>query len=121
MRNTLRITFVATALLALAANAHGGVEHLKGTVTKVDGTSITLAVEKGPPVVVATDAKTEFSRGTEKAALKDVAVGDKAVIHAVEHDEHFTAQVVKLGPAVAPKPSPDGKAAPKGDAAPHAH
>ena len=123
MTQTARLTFAAAALLALVANAHGGVEHLKGTITKVEGTSITLAIDKGQPVVVATDAKTEFSRGTEKAALKDVVVGDKAVIHAVEHDEHFTAQVVKLGPVGAPKPGSDGKAktAPKGEAAPHTH
>ena len=112
MTTNPRITFVASALLAFSALAHGGVEHLKGTITKVDGTSITLAVEKGPPVVVATNEKTEFSRGTAKAALKDVAVGDKVVIHATEHDEHFLAQVVKLAPAAAPKAAPDGKPAP---------
>ena len=123
MTATPRIAFVTTSLLALCALAHGGVEHLKGTITKVDGTSITLAVEKGPPVVVATDAKTEFSRGTEKATLKDVRVGDKAVIHAAEHDEHYIAQVVKLGAAAAaPKAgSPDAGPAAKGEAAPHQH
>ena len=106
-----RIVFLAASLLALGSLAHGGVEHLKGTITKVDGTSITLAVEKGPPVVVATDAKTEFSRGGEKIALKDIAVGDKAVIHAVEHDEHLLAQIVKLGSPAAPaRAAPDGGA-----------
>ena len=113
MTTNLRITVVASALLALSALAHGGVEHLKGTITKVDGTSITLAVEKGPPVVVATNEKTEFSRGTTKATLKDVSGGDKAVIHATEHDEHFIAQVVKLAPAAAAKATPEGKPAPK--------
>ena len=104
-----RIAFATASLLALGSFAHGGVEHLKGTITKVDGASITLAVEKGAPVVVATDAKTEFSRAGERATLKDVAVGDKAVIHAVEHDEHLLAQIVKLGSAAAPaKAAPDG-------------
>ena len=103
-----RIVFVTASLLALGAFAHGGVEHLKGTVTKVDGTSITLAPEKGPPVVVATDAKTDFSRGAEKVTLKDIAVGDKAVIHAVEHDEKLLAQIVKLGAPA--KAAPDGGA-----------
>ena len=41
------------------------------------------------------------------------SVGDKAVIHATEHDEHFIAQVVKLAPAAAAKATPDGKPAPK--------
>ena len=109
MTTITRIAFVIASSLALSSFAHGGVEHLKGTITKVDGSSITLAVEKGSPVVVATDAKTEFSRGGEKVTVKDVAVGDKAVIHAVEHDEHLLAQVVKLGAAAAPaKSAPDG-------------
>ena len=101
-----RIVFVAAFLLALGSFAHGGVEHLKGTVTRVDGTSITLAREKGQPVVVDTDAKTEFSRSGEKVMLKDIAVGDKAVIHAVEHDERLFAQIVKLGAPA--KTAPDG-------------
>ena len=101
-----RIVFVTASFLAIGAFAHGGVEHLKGTVTQVDGTSITLALEKGSPVVVATDAKTEFSRSGEKVTLKDIAVGDKAVIHAVEHDEKLLAQIVKLGAPA--KTAPDG-------------
>lgn len=56
-----------------------------------------MTVEKGGPIQVATDAKTEFSRGTAAATLKDVAVGDKAVVHAIKHDERLIAQVVKLG------------------------
>ena len=103
-----RIVFLTAPLLALGSLAHGGVEHFKGTITKVDGSSITLAVEKGPPVVVATDATTEFSRSGEKVTLKDIAVGDKAVIHAVEHDEHLLAQIVKLGAAPPAKAAPDG-------------
>ena len=99
MTNVSRLTFATVSLLAFGAFAHGGVEHFKGTITKVDESSITLAVEKGAPVVVATDAKTEFTRGTVKVTLKDVRVGEKAVIHAVEHDEHLIAQAVKLGAA----------------------
>ena len=103
MKSTLRFTFAFAALLAVGAFAHGGVEHLKGTITKVDGEFITVTVEKGGPIQVATDAKTEFSRGTAAATLKDVAVGDKAVVHAVKHDERLIAQVVKLGPALPSK------------------
>ncbi len=116
MKSTLRITFAFAALLTVGAFAHGGVEHLKGTVTKVDGGSITLAVEKGPPILLATDAKTEFSRGKAAATLKDVAVGDKAVVHAVKHDEHLIAQVVKLGPA-----SPSQAGFPDAGSEPHHH
>lgn len=116
MKSTLRITFFFAALLTVAALAHGGVEHLKGTITKVDGGFITLQGEKGTPIQVETDAKTEFSRGTATATLKDVAVGDKAVIHAVEHDERLTARVVKLGAA-----SPSKASLPDAGIEPHHH
>ena len=96
MKTISRIAFVTLSLYALAVLAHGGEEHLKGVIIKIDGTSLTLKVEKGETIVVLTDAKTEFKRGDAPASLKDVAVGDKAVIHATEHDEKYHAKVVKL-------------------------
>ena len=119
MKNVLRIVAVAVVLVAFAALAHGGLEHLKGVVAKVDGTAITVTVEKGAPVVVQTDAKTEFTRGEAKVGLKDVAVGDKAVIHATEHDERFLAKVVKL--AVANAPLADGGTTKSDQAHDHPH
>ena len=107
MKNTSRLGALAAGLVGVVTLAHGGMEHLKGVIAKVDGTTLTLTNEKGSPVVIQTDARTEFTRGAAKVALKDVAVGDKAVIHAVEHDEHFLAKVVKLAPAAA-TPSSDG-------------
>lgn len=112
-RNTMTS---AVLLSAFAAFAHGGEEHLKGVVTKIDGMALTVAVEKGTPVVVMTDEKTEFTRGDVKATLKDVVVGDKAVIHAKEHDEKLVAHVVKLAAASKPtQASPDAGAAPKSE------
>ena len=107
MKTTSRIAFVTLSLYALAVLAHGGEEHLKGVITKIDGPSLTLKVEKGATVVVLTDAKTEFKRGDAPASLKDVAVGDKAVIHATEHDEKYLAKVVKLSPAANAKSAAD--------------
>lgn len=107
MKRISRITAVTTALVALAVLAHGGMEHLKGVIAKVDGTTLTLTDEKGAAVVVQTDAKTEFTRGEAKVELKDIAVGDKAVVHATEHDEKFLAKVVKLAPTQVGGPSAD--------------
>ena len=107
MKTTSRIAFVTLSLYALTVLAHGGEEHLKGVITKIDGPSLTLKVEKGETVVVLTDAKTEFKRGDAPASLKDVAVGDKAVIHATEHDEKYLAKVVKLSPAANAKSAAD--------------
>ena len=115
---TTRHTIIAVVLLASAAVfAHGGEKHLKGVVSKVDGTAITVALEKGEPVTVVTDEKTEFARGDVKVALKDVAAGDKAVIHAKDHDGKLVAHVVKLGSATKPVGSarPDAGTVPKPD------
>ena len=104
----LRVATLGLTLFAFAALAHNGMEHLEGMITKVDGASITIKLEKGDSVVVLTDAKTEFKRGAASASLKDVAVGEKAVIHATEHEEKFLAKVVKLGSASSPNKAPDG-------------
>ena len=117
MKQLSRLTALAFAGLAFAVLAHGGMEHFKGVVAKIDGTVITLTTEKGAAVVILTDAKTELTRGTTRVALKDLAVGDKVVIHAIEHDEHLVARVVKLAPATAA----DGGAAKPDQAHDHAH
>ena len=106
MKHISRLALVVLSLTTFAVLAHGGAEHLKGVITKIDGPSITLKVEKGEPVVVLTDTKTQFTCGDMKASLKDVAVGDKAVIHATEHDEKYLATVVKLAAAGRPDAGP---------------
>ena len=116
MKST-RNTLVAVVLFsAFAALAHGGEKHLKGVVTSVEGMTLTVKVAKGDPVVVLTDDKTELTRGTAKITVKDIVAGDKAVIHAREHDEKLVAHVVKLAAASKPTPaSPDAGAAPKAE------
>ena len=116
MKSTRKFIAVVALLAGFAAFAHGGEKHLKGVVTKVEGMSLTLALEKGAPVVVMTDEKTEFTRADAKAELKDVVVGDKAVIHAKEHDEKLIAHMVKLGPpSRATPPGTDAGVPPKAD------
>ncbi len=113
MKTTRNAVAVIALLAGFAAFAHGGEKHLKGVITKVEGTSLTLAVAKGPAVVVMTDEKTEFTRADAKARLEDVTAGDKAVIHAKEHDEKLIAHVVKLAPAA--KAAPAAGPSPKAD------
>lgn len=115
MKSFTSITLAIAALFAFTALAHGGEEHLKGVIQKVEGSVITLTPEKGEAMVVKTDDKTKFQRGHAAAALKDVAVGQRVVIHATKHDGALLATVVKLPPALtggadagaAPKAEPD--------------
>ena len=111
MKQISTIVCLALALCSSAALAHGGQEHLKGVVTKIDGAVLTLKGEKGD-VVVQTDSKTEYKRGEQAVTWRDIAVGDRVVIHATEHDEKFLAKLVKLAPAGKPVSSPDAGRAP---------
>ena len=106
MKHISTIVCLALVVCSTAALAHGGQEHLKGVVLKIDGAVLTLKGEKGD-VVVQTDPKTEYKRGEQELTLRDIAVGDRVVIHATEHDEKFLAKLVKLAPAGKPMSAPD--------------
>ncbi len=106
MKTALNTLTAVVLLTGFAAFAHGDEKHLKGIVTKVEGMTLTLAIEKGEPLVVNLDEKTAFTRGAAKVTLRDLAVGDKAVIHAKEHDGKMIAHEVKL--AAASKPTHPG-------------
>lgn len=101
-----RTALAAATLFAALAFAHGAEQHLKGTIQKVDGTTITLQPEKGEPVALKTNDKTEFKMGDAACTLKDVTVGQRAVVNATKHDGALLALVVKLPPAA---PKPEGK------------
>src|SRR3954451_2785763 len=82
------VTILALALFATIASAHGGEEHVVGTVTKVSDTSVTVKTTAGKIVEVAFDTKTTtYSRAKAPAQKSDVKIGDRIVIHAVEVNE----------------------------------
>jgi hypothetical protein len=62
--NTIRLktcgaifAIVSLALLPTMARAHGGEEHVTGTVTKISDTSVTVKTTAGKTVEVGFDAK----------------------------------------------------------------
>jgi hypothetical protein len=71
------------AVSILAANvafAHGDAEHVRGIVTNITDTAITVDVSGKKPRTVTVDAKTMVMRGKSHLALKDVRVGDRVVL-----------------------------------------
>ena len=64
-RNIITTSFLSAAF-AIAAFAHGGFDHVTGTVAVVSGSVLTVKTAKGN-VDVKFDGKTEFSRGDQKA------------------------------------------------------
>jgi Na+/pantothenate symporter len=93
------LTVAALILLPAIAAAHGGMEHVVGTVTSLSGDSVTVKTTAGKSVQVRFDAKTTFSRGKQTITKADLKVGDRVVIHASEVNEKLVAHTVELGTA----------------------
>lgn len=92
------------ALLPAIATAHGGEEHVIGTVASVSPTAIMVKTRAGKMVEVGLDAKTEFVRVKQAIQKTDVKVGDRVVIHAREVKEKLVAHTVEVGSATTAKP-----------------
>jgi hypothetical protein len=100
LRNRIALfAIVAAALMPTIASAHGGEEHVIGTVTKVSITSVTVKTTDGKTVQVGFDAKTTYSRANQPIQKTDIKVGDRIVIHAEEVDEKLVAHTVEIGAA----------------------
>ncbi len=100
----LKIQIALFAVLALAflpviVSAHGGEEHVIGTVTKISDASVTVKTAPGKIVEVGFDAKTTYARSKRPVQKTDVKVGDRIVIHAVEVNKKLVAHTVELGAA----------------------
>ncbi len=101
MKRQVSIVF-SILFLASMAFAHGNEKHVMGTVTAVSDNSITVETMDKHQVTVDVASRTSFTKGATTATLKDLKVGDRVVIHAVEKDEHLQAHTVRIGTATAP-------------------
>jgi len=93
--------FVLALFLLLAnvqtAFAHGGAEHVMGTVSKVSAQSVTVETTDKKIVEVGLTSKTTYTRNDKKTAAADMKVGDRVMIEAKEVNERLVADSVKLG------------------------
>lgn len=80
MRRTLLAVMVAFVLAGGVAFAHGNAEHVRGTVTNVSDTAITVQVSAKQTRTVTINAKTMVMRGDAHLSVKDVQVGDRVVL-----------------------------------------
>lgn len=101
---TRRVLLLALALTPAIALAHGGLEHVRGTVAKVSGQSITVTTTTGKTVEVLLDAQTTYARADKPILKSDLKVGDRVVIHAAEKGEVLTAHTVEVGVSASKKP-----------------
>ncbi len=108
--NTIRLkmpvailAIVSLALLPTIATAHGGEEHVTGTVTKISDISVTVKTTVGKTVEVRFDSKTTFARDKQPIQKNEIKVGDRIVIHAMEVKAKLVAHTVEIGAAPAAK------------------
>jgi hypothetical protein len=92
----LLVAFLLTSVTALFA--HGGFDHVIGTVSAVSGNVLTVKTTKGN-VDVRMDDKTEISKGDVKAQASDLKPGLRVVIDIPEGSKDKIAHSVKLGAA----------------------
>ncbi len=93
---------ICTLLLGTLTFAHGGMEHILGTVTAITDHSLSIKTRDGATKTVEFDSETKFVKGDAAATVKDVQVGSRVVIHAHTRDGSLHAAEVKIGTDAAP-------------------
>lgn len=71
------LALVASASIAFA---HGNNDHVRGTVTEISATSMTVQVSPQVVKTLALNDKTTFDRSGKTAHLSDLKVGDRVVV-----------------------------------------
>jgi hypothetical protein len=89
---------VILSALAVPIFAHGGFEHVMGTVVKIAGNVLTVKTSKGN-VDVKLDDKTELTQSNQKAEIVDLTPGVRVVVDVPEGSKDRVAHSVKIGTA----------------------
>jgi hypothetical protein len=93
---------ICTLILGTLTFAHGGMEHVLGTVTAITDHSISVKTRDGATKTVEFDSETKIVKGDAEATIKDIQVGSRVVIHAHNHDNSLHAAEVRIGTDAAP-------------------
>src|SRR2546428_1425812 len=106
MQRSLR-TIIISVFASAALFAHGGFDHIKGTVSKLEANVLTVNTGKAK-VNVKLNEKTEIMMGDHKAAAADLKVGARVVVDIPEGSKDKIAASVKIGAAGAKDHGHDG-------------
>jgi hypothetical protein len=90
--------WLCVGLLAFAVQliAHGGFDHVVGTVVKLENNVLTVKTAKGN-VDVRLNEKTEITRNDQKVQIADLKPGTRIVVDVPEGSKEKIAHSVKLG------------------------
>src|ERR1700682_5706659 len=86
---------VLAMITAPVVFAHGGQEHVMGTVVSADAKSIVVKTTKGAETTIRVDDKTQVERSGKPAKLADISAGQRVVVHARKGQDGLTAVVIK--------------------------
>jgi hypothetical protein len=102
--NRIPGVLISIALLIIAASAplvaHGGFDHVRGTVVKVANNVLTVRTAQGN-VDVKLDSQTDLTRNDQKAQLADLKPGTRVIVDvpegSPEGSKDRTAHSIKIG------------------------
>lgn len=99
--HTTRLAFIlGVVLLAAVASApvfaHGGFDHVRGTVAKISNDVLTIKTAEGN-MDVRLDKQTDLTRNGQKAQLTDLKIGARVIIDLPKGTKEKVAHAVKIG------------------------
>jgi hypothetical protein len=109
MRSCTALAGILFTLLGVCAYAHGDKVHVRGVITSVTATSITIKAADGKSVDVKLVSSTVYTQRSnnadQPAKAGDLAAGDVVVVHATQTDSGLNADEIKF--SVPARPAPD--------------
>jgi len=90
---------IALILTLTPIAAHGGFDHVRGTVVSVNNNVLTVNTSTGN-VAVKLDSRTQVTKNDQKAQLSDLVPGARVIVEVPQtKDKEKVAQSVKIGVA----------------------
>jgi hypothetical protein len=103
------------------ALAHGSGAHIMGKVRAVHGSTLSVEEKGGKEQTIALDAKTRFEKSGSTAAVTDLQVGERVVVHARKDGDKLVAETVKFGERAKSAPPQQGHDTEGKDSPHHEH
>jgi hypothetical protein len=96
----LTVFVTAFALVGAVLSAHGDSDHIRGIVTSLTATSVSIETPQKTTKTVTLDEKTTFERSGKPAKPADLKVGDRVVVDV--HKGTLRASLIRFGAAARP-------------------
>src|SRR5262245_10735455 len=109
MRRTVLGILAMFLMTSAIAFAHGDAEHVRGTVTSVTDTAITVQTTAKQTRTIPITAKTMIMKGEAHLTAKDIKTGDRVVIDVDKKSKMATEIKVGVNDAAPAKPAPKPK------------